>query len=36
MVMPPRKNAQAWKTDLAGALVRHEALKVCHRLGWRT
>ena len=32
-VIPPRKNAQAWKTTLAGALARNEALRACHRLG---
>lgn len=32
-VIPPRKNAQAWKTTLAGAAVRNDALRACHRLG---
>jgi hypothetical protein len=32
-VIPPRKNAQAWKATLAGAVVRNEALGACHRLG---
>jgi hypothetical protein len=32
-VIPPRRNTQAWKTTLKGALVRNEALKACHRLG---
>ena len=32
-VIPPRKNAQAWKATLAGALARNEALRACHRLG---
>ena len=34
-VIPPRKNAKAWKATLAGSLVRNEALCACHRLGWR-
>jgi len=34
-VIPPRKNARAWKATLGGALARNEALKACHRLGWR-
>lgn len=34
-VIPPRKNAQAWKASLAGALARNEALRACQRLGWR-
>ncbi len=32
-VIPPRKNAQAWKATLSGATARNEALKACHRLG---
>lgn len=32
-VIPPRKNAQAWKATLVGAVVRNEALRACHRLG---
>lgn len=34
-VIPPRKNAQPWKETLVGASVRNEALRACHRLGWR-
>jgi hypothetical protein len=34
-VIPPRKNAKAWKENLVGALARNEALKACRRLGWR-
>jgi hypothetical protein len=34
-VIPPRKNGQRWKETLEGASVRDEALKACHRLGWR-
>lgn len=34
-VIPPRKNAQAWKATLNGALARNEALKACRRLGRR-
>jgi hypothetical protein len=34
-VIPPRKNAQLWKETLVGASVRNEALRACHRLGWR-
>lgn len=34
-VIPPRKNGQLWKETLEGASVRNEALKACHRLGWR-
>lgn len=34
-VIPPRKSARAWKATLGGALARNEALKACHRLGWR-
>ena len=34
-VIPPRKNARAWKTTLSGALARNEALKACRRLGRR-
>ena len=35
-VIPPRKNARAWKGTLAESLVRNEALRACHRLGWRS
>jgi len=34
-VIPPRKNARAWKATLSGALARNEALKACRRLGRR-
>jgi hypothetical protein len=34
-VIPPRKNAKAWRATLAGSLVRNEALRACRRLGWR-
>jgi Transposase DDE domain len=34
-VMPARKNGQLWEETLVGASVRNEALKACHRLGWR-
>ena len=33
-IIPPRKNAQAWKTHSAGAMVRNEAVLACKRLGW--
>lgn len=32
-VIPPRKNAQAWKASLVGAVARNDALRACHRLG---
>ena len=32
-IIPPRKNAQPWKTKLVGAAMRNEALVACHRLG---
>jgi hypothetical protein len=32
-VIPPRRNAQAWRATLKGALARNEALRACHRLG---
>lgn len=32
-VIPPRKNAQAWKGDGAGARVRNAAVAACKRLG---
>ena len=32
-VISQRKNAQAWKATLVGAVVRNEALRGCHRLG---
>lgn len=32
-MIPPRKNAQARKATLAGAVVRNDALRACHRLG---
>jgi hypothetical protein len=32
-VIPPRRNAHAWKASLKGALARNEAIKACHRLG---
>jgi hypothetical protein len=34
-VIPPRKNARAWKATLSRALARNEALKACRRLGRR-
>ena len=34
-VIPPRKNAQAWKASVVGASVRNEALRASHRLGRR-
>ena len=38
-IIPPRKNAQAWKSQTAGAKVRNEAVLACKRLGrriWKT
>ncbi len=32
-VIPPRKNARAWKDDSAGARVRNDAVAACKRLG---
>jgi hypothetical protein len=32
--IPPRKNGKPCKTTLVGAIVRNEALKACHRLGY--
>ena len=36
--LPPRKNAEPWKTDTAGAIARNEALRAAKYLGralWR-
>lgn len=33
-IIPPRKNAQVWKSQTPGALVRNEAVLACKRLGW--
>ena len=32
-LIPPRKNARAWKSTEAGAASRNEALRACQRLG---
>ncbi|HDR9140973.1 IS5-like element ISBvi8 family transposase [Burkholderia vietnamiensis] len=32
-LIPPRKNARAWKSTEAGAASRNEALRACRRLG---
>ena len=32
-VIPPRKNARAWKSNQTGAASRNEALRACQRLG---
>ena len=34
-IIPPRKNARAWKGTQAGASSRNEALRACQRLGRR-
>jgi hypothetical protein len=34
-IIPPRKNAQRWKSQSAGATVRNEAVLACKRLGRR-
>lgn len=34
-IIPPRKNARAWKGTQAGASSRNEALRACQRLGCR-
>ncbi len=34
-IIPPRKNAQIWKSPSAGAKVRNEAVLACKRLGRR-
>lgn len=34
-IIPPRKNARAWKRSQTGAASRNEALRACHRLGRR-
>lgn len=34
-IIPPRKNAQVWKSQTPGAMVRNEAVLACKRLGWR-
>ena len=34
-IIPPRKNAQVWKSQSTGAQVRNEAVLACKRLGWR-
>ena len=34
-IIPPRKNAQLWKSQSAGAKVRNDAVMVCKRLGRR-
>ena len=34
-IIPPRKNAQLWKSQSAGAKVRNEAVLACKRLGRR-
>ncbi len=33
--IPLRKNAQVWKSQTPGAMVRNEAVLACKRLGWR-
>lgn len=33
-IIRPRKNAQAWKSQTSGAMVRNEAVLACKRLGW--
>ena len=32
-VIPSRKNASHWKKSSAGSAQRHEAIRVCKRLG---
>ena len=34
-IIPPRKNARAWKSSQTGAASRNEALRACQRLGRR-
>lgn len=34
-IIPPRKNAQLWKSQSAGARLRNEAVLACKRLGRR-
>ena len=34
-IIPPRKNARAWKSSQTGAASRNEALQACQRLGRR-
>jgi hypothetical protein len=34
-IIPPRKNAQVWKSQATGAQVRNEAVLACKRLVWR-
>ena len=34
-IIPPRKNARAWKNNQTGAASRNEALRACQRLGRR-
>ena len=34
-IIPPRKNARAWKGTKAGASIRNEAVRACQRLGRR-
>ncbi len=37
-IIPPRKNAQLWKSTTAGAIARNEAVRACKYLGralWR-
>ena len=34
-VIPPRKNASAWKRASPGSASRNEAVRACKRLGWR-
>lgn len=34
-IIPPRKNAQIWKTRHAGGEMRNEAVRACQRLGRR-
>jgi hypothetical protein len=32
-IIPPRKNAKAWKPETAGAVARHEILRISKRVG---
>lgn len=34
-IIPPRKNAKAWKSTQSGAASRNEALRACQRFGRR-
>jgi hypothetical protein len=34
-VIPPRKNARAWKQASSGSASRNEAVRACKRLGGR-